>query len=109
MYTQVNKTDFHNAFKAWNRSEQFSYEALNLIFDFLEEVGNAIGEEPELDVIAICCEFTEENWAAIAHDYSIDLPSNEDDAINKQAVIEHLQVHTRYVGETGDKLVFVAY
>jgi len=41
------------------RGEQFSYEAKNALFDWLEQWEDETGEPVELDVIALCCEYSE--------------------------------------------------
>ena len=48
---------FRDAFKAI-RPDNFSYEGLEVLFDWFGELEDC-GEEMELDVIAICCEFSE--------------------------------------------------
>lgn len=42
-----------------NRTTNFSYAGLNALFDYLAEYEEDTGEELELDVIALCCDFTE--------------------------------------------------
>ena len=59
MKQTINFTDFQRAFTDYNREDNFSYEALQGLFDWLEEYEESTGVEVELDVIAICCEFTE--------------------------------------------------
>ena len=59
MKTTVNQSDFHNAFINYNRKENFSYEGRVALFEYIEEFEDSTGEEMELDVIAICCEYTE--------------------------------------------------
>lgn len=59
MKTTVNFYEFRNAFEKYGRGNQFTYNGLNAIFDYLTELEEEIGEELELDVIAICCDFTE--------------------------------------------------
>ena len=51
--------DFKQAFKQMGRENQFSYEGLTTLFDMLEEYEQDTGEELELDVIALCCDFSE--------------------------------------------------
>ena len=41
------------------RPDNFSYEGLSALFDYLEEYDDCCDEEMELDVIAICCDFCE--------------------------------------------------
>jgi hypothetical protein len=98
MKQSVNFSDFVDAFHAFNRYEQFGYEALKVIFEYLEEYEGATGEEIELDVIAICCDYNAEHYTSIASSYSIDLEGLDDDEA-KQAVIEYLQDNTSYLGE----------
>ena len=50
----LTKSQFSDAFYKMGRGNQFSYEAKNLIYDYLDELENY-----ELDVIGICCEFAE--------------------------------------------------
>ena len=58
MKTTVNYYDFRNAFISMDRANNFP-NRLPELFDFLEEMEQQIGEELELDVIALCCDFTE--------------------------------------------------
>jgi hypothetical protein len=71
MKQTINKCDFRNAFAECNRGDQFSYEALGLLFDFLEEMEEGTGEGYDLDVIALCCEFTELTPDEIVRDYDM--------------------------------------
>jgi hypothetical protein len=59
MIDRVTKSDFHDRFQAMGRGEQFSYEAKNALFDWLEEYEDSTGEQVELDIIALCCEYSE--------------------------------------------------
>ena len=51
--------DFLEEFKKYDREKQFSYEGKKALFNYLNELGKDIGEPIELDVIALCCDFTE--------------------------------------------------
>lgn len=48
-------TQFSDEFHRCGRGKQFSYEALQALYSYLED----LGEDYELDVIALCCEFSE--------------------------------------------------
>jgi hypothetical protein len=50
--------DFERAFKDCDR-DNFSYDGLKALFEYLEEYEDSTGEELELDVIALCCEYME--------------------------------------------------
>ena len=54
IYKQVYNTGaLLDEFAAYNRGDQFSYDGFEWLFDTLDET------ECELDVIGICCDFTE--------------------------------------------------
>jgi len=58
MKQSVNMYDFERAFKNFER-DNFSYDGLKALFEYLEEYEDSTGEEVELDVIALCCEYAE--------------------------------------------------
>jgi hypothetical protein len=58
MKQTIGFTQFSDAFRAYDRYDQFGYDALKALFDYLEELEQDIGEEMELDVIALCCDWT---------------------------------------------------
>ena len=58
MKQNINEYQFRRAFET-SRPNNFSYEGLKALFDYLEQYEEETGQELELDVIAICCDFTE--------------------------------------------------
>jgi hypothetical protein len=63
-----------------------SYEGALALFEYIEEYEDQTGEETELDVVAIRCEWTEyENIEEVSKDYDID---NLDDLRDNTSVIE---------------------
>ena len=52
-------SEFVDQFYACNRGDNFSYNALEAMFNFFEEYSEGTGEPFKLDVIAICCDFVE--------------------------------------------------
>lgn len=59
MKESVNFCDFCDRFNDYDRTDNFSYEGKQALFDYLEEYEHDCGIEIELDVIALCCEYTE--------------------------------------------------
>jgi len=79
MKKSVYKNEFVDAFKEMNREENFSYEGREALFDYLEEYEEETGEEVELDVIALCCDYTEyESIEEFNNNYGKDCESIED-------------------------------
>ena len=80
---------FRDAFVSSGRKDQFSCDALGLLFSYFDDI-----EEPvELDVIGICCDFRESDAEEIRSDY--DLSAGDD-------VGEYLNENTCVIGQTDD-------
>jgi hypothetical protein len=62
MKTTVYFNSFADAFRYHDRDD-FSFVGLCALFDYLEELERETGDEYELDVIALCCDFAEYDTA----------------------------------------------
>ena len=102
MKQSVNFNDFIDAFKRFDRYDSFGYDAIKVIFDYIEDYERDSGEEIELDVIAICCDLNVMHYSDIAKDYRIDLSECEDEQEQKDAVLEYLNDNTVVLGTTED-------
>ena len=102
MKQSVNSYDFIEAFRTMGRYDQFGYQALEILFSYLEELESDTGEEIELDVIALCCDYSVDTWQDIAEQYDVDLSDCEDDDERIEAVTEYLQDNTQICGTYGD-------
>lgn len=94
MYQTINSaSQFRDAFRAAGRADKFSYDALELIFDFLDS-------EPdyELDVISICCNFSESTPAEVIDAYGIEY--DESAPTDHDAAIAYLESQTTVIGVT---------
>lgn len=97
----VTLSNFRDAFRAVGRKDQFSYEGLECLFDYLEEYSESTGEEIDLDVISICCEYCEESADTIADYYDIDIEGMDEEEV-VEAVRDFLQNNTAIVGEPSE-------
>ena len=62
MYTRVSENEFIEAFKTWQGGQyrnNFSYYGLKALYEYFEEYEDSTGEKIRLDVIAICCKYSE--------------------------------------------------
>ena len=65
----------------------FSYEGLHSLFDYLEQFEEDMGKEMEFDPVAICCEYSEyENLEEIKKNY--DCIENYEDLENNTSIIK---------------------
>lgn len=104
MKQTVNFAMFRDAFKDMGRINQFSYEALEILFDHFEESEQDMDTEIELDVIAICCKYTESDAFEVIQSYGLDI-SHVDVDHNEQLQIlarEYLDQEGVLIGETPD-------
>lgn len=108
MKTTVSRYDFERAFVDADRKENFSYEGLSVLFDYLEDYEEQTGEELELDVVALCCDYSEDTTEEIARNYSIDIEDMDEDEI-LEAVRDYLIENTTLVGETSTGFVYLSF
>ena len=107
MKQNVNLHDFMGAFNSI-RSENFSYDGLEALFTYLEEIEEDRGSEMELDVIAICCDFTEyENVEEYLKEHNTDIDrsdyDNDEDWI--EAIKEDIQDNTTFIDIDGESFI----
>lgn len=109
MKETVTESRFIQAFLA-TRPEQFSRKALVALFDYLDKLEQDLGEETELDVIGLCCEWAEYKdaiEAAEAYGWEApEIPEGEerDDTSDRKA-LEFLQDNTHVIDFDGGVLV----
>jgi hypothetical protein len=85
MIDTVTRHTFIDTFRKL-RPNNFSYEGLNALFDFYEELEDGTGEQIEFDPIAICCEWSEyDSFEEIKENY---------DSINTE---DDLYEHTQFI------------
>ncbi len=108
----VQTADLHafvTAFDRMGRGKQFSYDALRGLFNHLEQLSEDIGQDVELDVIAICCDYTEGTFKVVASDYGIDISECTDDDEIRETVLDYLNDETRVAWSDDNSVVYVAF
>lgn len=61
--------DFRRAFQS-TRPNNFSYEGLIALYNYFQNLEDDIGEELDLDVIAVCCDYSEyKNFQELKSNY----------------------------------------
>ena len=102
MKQTVNLQTFRDAFYKMDRKEQFSYEGLEILFNYIEEFEKDTGVELGLDVIALCCDYAESTIDELISAYDIDISDcdTDDEEAIAEAVEEYLDVATSICGVT---------
>ena len=103
MKQTVNFYQFSDEFKTI-RPNNFSYEGLQALFDYLEEYEQDTGEEMELDVIALCSDYTEQTLEEFNRDYA------ENEKMSMEEAIEYLCENTNFVDKTSNEtLIYLQF
>lgn len=95
----INVYQFRDMFASAGRQDNFSYDALGILFDYLEECQESLGEAHELDVVALCCDYTEMTWDIVIEQYNLQGYHVESISDTVDAVRDYLQDNTIVCGE----------
>jgi hypothetical protein len=104
MKQTIGLSQFQDAFMSI-RPDNFSYEGLEQLFNYFESYEQDTNDEIELDVIAICCEYSELSIEEIIRSYGIDTDDVEDDELD-EFVFDYLASKTSVIGQTDTGIVF---
>ena len=105
-----NVYQFREAFRLAGRVDQFSYEGLEVLFDYLENYSDETGEHVELDVVALCCEYYESSIEELIKQNNIDTSYVEGDEDEiREMVREYLEYKTSVCGEVCGGFVYAAF
>lgn len=77
IYQELNVSAFRDAFIRYDRNI-YSYEGYEALFNYL----NDMGEDIELDVISLCCEFNELSFDDVKQYYSLDSELSDDEVVD---------------------------
>jgi len=102
MYIEINFYRFVDSFIDHDRKENFSYDALQLLFDYFEDYEDSTGEKIEFDCISICCEYTEATIEEFNQNYSTEFDTLEE-------IQEYVEDQSMVVGLTDTTIVYVAF
>lgn len=116
MKKTINEWDFLNAFEDWETyKDNFSGNGLRALYEYLTEYEESTGEEIELDVVAICCEYSEYEsaWQAMEQYKPEDMPVEgeagddllEVQAKNEAKALEWLEERTAVITFDGGVII----
>ena len=106
--------ELQTEFNRYDRSENFTPAGIRVLFDYLEETSEDFGEDIKLDIVGLCCEYSEDTFSDIAANYRIDLTDRngepvEDDEEIKRIVLDYLNENTVVCGTTDTTVVYAAF
>ena len=86
MYQSITFSSFCDAFHHMGRADQFTYKGKRALFDYIEQFEEDAGQPIELDVIALCCEYSEDDLTSVLESYSLE---SLDDLHDNTSVISY--------------------
>ena len=113
---KISSSDLYNMACRMNRGDNFGYKGWNSIGDYLENLSDDIGEDVEVDIVGICCDYSMSesisDWWEEYGDYS-DIDSDEweemDEKEKLDAIKEYLQDNTSIVCCDEDCIIWQAF
>lgn len=107
MRKTITEHEFVNEFDECDRGGDFSRDGRRALFEYLEQLEENIGEDIELDIIALCCEYSEyEDMENYIKDYygreetkPLGVDKEDYDSLEEwhDAVFEELRQHTTVI------------
>ena len=94
IYQNITETMFKDSFKAL-RPDNFSYEGLSELYHYLTDMSEDCGDI-EFDVIAICCDFSEEPLEDVLKNYGLES-------------LGELQENTLVIATIGDNVLYQVF
>ena len=112
----VNPSDLYHMACNMGRGEQFGYNGWNAIGEYLEELSDDTGEDYEVDIVGICCDYSmAESVDEFFNEYgkysSIDSDEWEemDDKEKLEAIENYLQENTSVVTCQENLIIWQAF
>ena len=110
MYQSVNFSNFRQAFRDCRREDQFSNDALQLLFDWYENYEDGVGSPVELDVISICCDWSEMTAEELESQYPFLVDWDEwREYEDLDELVDALNRETSVAGCTDSTVIFMDY
>lgn len=97
MIKRIECSDFRNELKAHGRGDNFSWDASQILFNYYDEIDADI----ELDIIGICCTWTEYDIDELRDAYNHII----DDNMTNDEFIQELECHTTVIQVTSDTFI----
>jgi len=84
------------------RKENFSYDGLNALYEYLTDCEEEQGIE--LDVIALCSEYSELSFSEFVSNHSVEVEEEEDDI--EQSIIDYVDRNGSWYQILNDSIIY---
>ena len=115
----VNPSDLYHLACKMGRGDTYGYNGWRALGEYLEELSDSTGEDVEIDIIGLCCEYSmaesvEEFFMEFYHLHGIDLPTMEEweeleEDEKLETIEEFLQENTALIICEDDLIIWQAF
>lgn len=113
---KISSSDLYHMACRMDRGDNFGYKGWNAIGDYLENLSDDLGEDVEVDIVGICCEYSmSEDVSEWWEEYGVysDIDSDEweemDDEEKLEAIENYLQDNTSVVTCQENLIIWQAF
>jgi hypothetical protein len=99
MKETLTKFDFMDGMQKY-ASSSFSYEGLEILWDYLSELEEDSGQEFEFDPVAFRCDFSESSVDDILSENRVEFEENLSDKEKLYLALDYLNKNTTIIGMT---------
>jgi hypothetical protein len=101
IFKEINKSNFVYEFELYNRQDNFTEQGLLCLYEKLNNFENDI----KLDVISICCDYSEYTIEEAKYQYSETISFNN--SLNDECFINKLREHTTVIEIDGTERIIL--
>ena len=106
MIQTINPSDLYHMACKMNRGECFGYNGWCAIGDYLENLSDDLGEDIEIDIIAICCDYgMAESAGDFANQYQGFMDEIDPERWGEMTEQEKLDIVAEYIGDNGSLVI----
>ena len=116
---KINPSNLYHMATRMNRGNNFGYNGWRAIGEYLESLSDDLGEDLEVDIVAICCEYAmaesaDDAFMQFSHEHGIDLPTMEewqelDEEEKLETIEEFLQNESSVIICEDDLIIWQAF
>jgi hypothetical protein len=96
LITKLDLNEFKDQFYAYGRGNKFSTSGLRVLFEYLDNMSEDIGQDIEIDVISLCCDYSEGKISSVLLDMGCE-------------TLEELEENTTVLRIDADNIVWQLY
>ena len=102
----VNPSDLYHLACRMNRGDNYGYDGWRAIGDYLEEISNDLGENIDIDIISICCEYGKaESVEDFANQYPQFMDEIDPEAWGDMTEQEKLDCVAEFIADNGSLVI----